>query len=103
MPLHPSKSLHFDSWDHLLQWLPEATEAQLMVVFVWTNDLKVPVEGARRLAQVRKEAFEQLVSRTRDRLTHFLLARCGCRDADLAEDVVQQVLVKVYLRAEQFD
>jgi len=83
--------------------LPEASEAQLMTVFVWTGDRSAPVDGARRLAEVRKDAFELVVNRTRGRLRHFLTQRCGCRDADLAEDVVQQVLIKLYLRAEQFD
>src|SRR5262249_15428801 len=27
----------------------------------------------------------------------------GCRDDDLAEDVAQQVLIKIYLRAQQYD
>ena len=103
MPLHPSKSLHFDSWEKLLQWLPEANETQLMVVFVWSGDLKAPPGNAARLAQVRKEAFEHLVGRTCERLKRFLTQRCQCRDLDLAEDVVQQVLIKLYLRAEQFD
>jgi RNA polymerase sigma-70 factor (ECF subfamily) len=55
------------------------------------------------LAQVHKEAFEQLVRRTQPRLTHYLVQRCRCRDSYLADDVVQQVLIKVYLRAEQYD
>ncbi|HEV3256089.1 MAG TPA: sigma-70 family RNA polymerase sigma factor [Gemmataceae bacterium] len=103
MPLNPSRSLHFDSWEKLLQWLAEANENQLMTVFVWSGDRQAPGGDARRLAQVHKEAFEQLVNRTQERLAHYLVQRCHCRDADLAEDVVQQVLIKVYLRAEQFD
>lgn len=103
MPLNPSKSLHFDSWEKLLQWLPRANEAQLMTVFVWSGDLKAPGGDARRMAQVRKEAFEVLVNRTRERLKKFLLQRCDCRDSYLAEDVVQQVLIKLFLRAEQYD
>src|SRR5436190_752599 len=99
MPLHPSKSLYFDSWEKLLQWLPEANETQLMVVFVWSGDLKAPPGNAARLAQVRKEAFEHLVGRTCERLKRFLTQRCQCRDLDLADDVVQQVLIKLYLRA----
>ena len=103
MPLHPSKSLHFDSWNQLLQWLPEANENQLMTVFVWAGDQQAPLSDARRLNLVRKEAFEQLVGRSRERLERFLTQRAGCHDAFLAEDVVQQVLIKLYLRAEQFD
>lgn len=104
MPLNPSKSLHFESWKQLLQWLPEATESQLMTVFVWSGDHnQAPAGDARRLAEVRRGAFEHLVARTRDRLRRFLQQRCDCRDPHLAEDVVQQVLIKVYLRAEQFD
>src|SRR5437016_5432886 len=103
MPLNPSKSLHFDSWGQLLQWLPQANENQLMTVFVWSGDMKAPGGDARRLAQVRTEAFETLVDRTRERLLHYLVRRCQCRDPHLAEDVVQQVLIKVYLRAEQYD
>jgi RNA polymerase sigma-70 factor (ECF subfamily) len=103
MAVNPSKSLHFDSWESLLQWLPEANEAQLMTVFVWSGDLRSPSTDGKRLAQIHKEAFEQLVSRTRDRLKRFLVQRAHCRDAYLADDVVQQVLVKLYLRAEQFD
>lgn len=103
MPVRPSKSLHFDSWEKLLQWLPEASENQLMTVFVWAGEHQAPLGDARRLALVRKEAFEQLVRKTRERLERFLLQRVGCRDPFLAEDVVQQVLIKLYLRAEQFD
>jgi len=104
MPLNPSKSLRFESWKHLLRWLPEATESQLMTVFVWSGDYsKVPAGDARRLAEVRKAAFEELVSRTGERLKRFLTQRCDCRDPYLADDVVQQVLIKVYMRAEQFD
>lgn len=103
MPVDPSKSLHFESWEQLLQWLPEANESQLMTVFVWSGDLKAPPGDARRLAQVRKEAFEQLVRRTRERLKRFLVNRVHCQDAFLAEDVVQQVMIKLFLRAEQFD
>jgi RNA polymerase sigma-70 factor (ECF subfamily) len=103
MPLNPSKSLHFDSWESLLQWLPEANEAQLMTVFVWSGDLQSPSSDGRRLAQIHKEAFEHLVGRARDRLKRFLVQRVNCRDAFLADDVVQQVLIKLYLRAEQFD
>jgi RNA polymerase sigma-70 factor (ECF subfamily) len=103
MPLHPSKFLHFDSWKSLLAWLPEASESQLMTVFRWTGDEKAPPGDARRMEQVRKEAFEQLVQRTYARLLRFLTQRCQCHDADLAEDIVQQVLIKLYLRAEQYD
>jgi len=103
MPLQPSKSLHFDSWERLLRWLPEATEAQLVTVFVWSGDVQAPGGDARRMAQAHREAFEQLVQRVRPRLLSYLTKRCGCRDSFLAEDIVQQVLIKVYLRAEQFD
>src|SRR5437870_10486735 len=103
MPVNPSKSLHFDSWEQLLQWLPEATENQLMTVFVWAGDHQAPLSDARRLGLVRKEAFEQLVRKCRERLERFLTQRVGCRDPFLAEDVAQQVLIKLYLRAEQFD
>src|SRR4051794_26048389 len=103
MPVNPSKSLHFDSWENLLRWLTDANERQLLTVFVWTNDVQAPAGELRRVAQVRKEAFEHLVGRTRDRLQRFLVQRCHCRDRHLADDVVQQVLIKLYLRAEQFD
>lgn len=103
MPLNPSKSLHFDSWEKLLSWLPEANESQLMTVFVWSGDLKAAPGDGKRLAQVNKETFEQLVRRTREPLRRFLLQRVHCQDAYLADDVVQQVLIKLYLRAEQFD
>ncbi len=103
MPVNPSKSLHFDSWEKLLQWLPEANENQLMTVFVWAGEHQAPLSDARRLGHVRKEAFEQLVGKTRERLERFLVQRVGCHDQFLAEDVVQQVLIKLYLRAGQFD
>jgi RNA polymerase sigma-70 factor (ECF subfamily) len=103
MPVKPSKSLHFDSWEKLLQWLPEANENQLMTVFVWAGEHQAPLSDARRLGLVRKEAFEHLVRKTRERLQRFLVQRVGCHDPFLAEDVVQQVLIKLYLRAEQFD
>jgi RNA polymerase sigma-70 factor (ECF subfamily) len=103
MPLQPAKHLRFDSYNSLLQWLPDATESQLMTVFVWTGEMRAPPGDARRLAQVRTEAFEQLVARTHERLRRFLVQRCQCHDPDLAEDVVQQVLIKLYLRAEQYD
>src|SRR5438876_8530714 len=103
MPLNPSKSLHFDSWEQLLQWLPEANENQLMTVFVWAGEHQAPLGDAPRLARVRKEAFEQLVRRTRERLARFLVQRVHVHDSHLADDIVQQVLIKIYLRAEQFD
>lgn len=103
MPVNPSKSLHFESWEKLLQWLPEANENQLMTVFVWAGEQQAPLSDSRRLGMVRKEAFEQLVRKTRARLERFLIQRVGCHDAYLAEDVVQQVLIKLFLRAEQFD
>ena len=103
MPLDPSKALHFDSWEKLLQWLPEANENQLMTVFVWAGEFQAPGGDVRRLTRVRKDAFEQLVLRAGPRLHRFLVQRCQCRDTYLADDVVQQVLIKLYLRAGQFD
>lgn len=104
MALKPSQSIHFESWKDLLQWLPKASESQLMTVFVWASDQKsVPAGEEKRLAQVRKEAFEHLVQRTRGVLTRFLTRRHNCRDPHLAEDVVQDVLIQLYRRAEQYD
>lgn len=104
MALTPSETVRFDSWKQLRQWLPEATESQLMTVFVWASDQSsVPAVETPALHQVRKEAFEILFRRTRDVLTRFLARRQNCRDAHLAEDVVQDVLLQVYRRAEQFD
>jgi RNA polymerase sigma-70 factor (ECF subfamily) len=104
MALKPSESVRFDSWKQLLQWLPEASEGQLLTVFVWASDLKnVPPIEQRRLVQLRKDAFELLVDRTKDPLKRFLVRRHNCRDSHLAEDVVQEVLIQMYRRAEQFD
>lgn len=103
MPLSPSTSLHFESWDGLLRWLPKASEGQLVTVFVWAGELSGRGADAPRVARVRKEAFEHLVGRTRVRLGRFLIQRCGCRDTYLADDIVQQVLIKLFLRADQFD
>jgi RNA polymerase sigma-70 factor, ECF subfamily len=103
MPINPSKSLHFDSWEKLLQWLPKATESQLITVFVWTGEMKPPADETRSVAEVRTQAFEHLVQRTRERLKRFLIGRCQCRDTHLADDVVQQVTIKLFLRAHQFD
>jgi len=83
--------------------LPEATESQLMTVFVWAGEQKPPPGDVGWLINIRNEAFERLVERTQDRLKHFLRLRCQCRDEHLVEDVVQQVLIKLFLRAEQFD
>ncbi|MBY0525636.1 MAG: sigma-70 family RNA polymerase sigma factor [Gemmataceae bacterium] len=96
--------MHFDSWKELLDWLPQATESQLMTVFVWANDQeKVPPGETRFLADARREAFEQLVGRAKEPLRRFLLRRLRCRDGHMADDVVQEVLILVYLRAEQYD
>lgn len=104
MALQPSKAVHFESWKQLQTWLPDANESQLMTVFVWANDLKnVPASEGRQLGKVRKEAFELLVQRTREPVLRFLNRRHNCRDAHLAEDVFQEVLIQVYRRAEQFD
>lgn len=103
MPLNPSKSLHFDSWEKLTDWLPEANEEQLITVFVWSNEARRPGVNARQLGLVRKTSFEYLVQRTAERLKRFLVLRLDCRDGYMAEDVVQQVIIKLYLRAEQFD
>jgi len=104
MALTPSETVRFESWKQLRQWLPEATESQLMTIFVWASDqANVPAVEAPALAQVRKEAFELLFRRTREVLMRFLARRQNCRDPHLAEDVVQDVLLQVYRRAEQFD
>jgi RNA polymerase sigma-70 factor (ECF subfamily) len=104
MPDQRSKALHFDSWKQLLRWLPQASESQLMTVFVWSGDQsKVPPDEARDLAEVRRQSFELLVSRTRDRLRRYLERRQNCRDPFLADDVVQDVLIQLYRRAEQYD
>jgi RNA polymerase sigma-70 factor (ECF subfamily) len=103
MPINPSKFLHFESWKQLRQWLPLATESQLMTVFVWAGDQKAPLGDVGWVSEIRKMAFELLVERTRERLRHFLMQRCHCVDAHLIEDLIQQVLIKLYLRGEQFD
>ena len=103
MPLNPSKFLHFESWKQLRQWLPEATESQLMTVFVWAGDLKPPPGDVHWVSEIRNAAFELLVERTRERLSGFLMQRCHCSDAHLVEDLIQQALIKLYLRGEQFD
>ena len=104
MPLEGSKSLHFDSWKELLQWLPEANEGQLLTIFVWAGDqAKPPPEEPAPLAQVRRQAFEELVERAREPLMRFLSRRQRCRDSHLAEDVIQEVFIKIYRRAEQYD
>jgi len=103
MPKRP-EPVHFDSWKQLLAWLAHASESQLMTAFVWAGDQeKVPTDDARSLAEVRKQAFEQLVERVREPLKRYLVRRQRCRDPHLADDIVQEVLIRVYLRAEQYD
>jgi len=103
MQINPSKFLHFQSWKKLRQWLPEATESQLLTVFVWAGEQKPPPGDVRWVAEVRNLAFELLVERTRERLRRFLAQRCQCHDGHLVEDLIQQILIKLYLRGEQFD
>jgi RNA polymerase sigma factor (sigma-70 family) len=104
MALTPSETVRFESWKQLIQWLPEANETQLMTVFVWASDLTgVPPVEQRQLTQIRKDAFELLVRRTREALHRFLTRRHNCRDSHTVEDVVQDVLLQVYRRAGQFD
>lgn len=103
MPVNPSSSVEFKSWEQLLKWLPGATETQLMTVLVWAQEQEAPTGEAARLAQVRKEAFEQLLNRCGKRLRQYLARRLHCRDDHLIDDVLQQVFLKLYLRAEQFD
>lgn len=104
MPSERSKALSFTSWPELLRQLPHARESQLLTVFVWAGDqAKVPADDARYLAEVRREAFEQLVSRTREPLRRYLERRQRCRDAHLADDVIQEVFIQLYRRAEQYD
>lgn len=104
MPEQRSKALHFDSWKELLRWLPKASESQLMTAFVWSGEqAKVPSDDARSLAEVRRQSFEHLVERTRDKLRSYLVRRQHCRDAFLADDVVQEVLIQLYRRADQYD
>ncbi len=52
---------------------------------------------------MRRQSFELLVARTRDRLRLYLDRRQHCRDAYLADDVVQEVLIQLYRRADQYD
>jgi RNA polymerase sigma-70 factor (ECF subfamily) len=103
MPLNPSKFLHFKSWKQIRQWLPEATESQLLTVFVWAGEQKPPPGDVRWVSEIRSLAFELLVNRTRDRLHRFLAQRCHCHDSHLVDDLIQQILIKLYLRGEQFD
>lgn len=104
MSLDPGGALHLASWDELLRWLPSAKETQLVTVFLWAGELASRGgDISRPAARARKEAFEQLVLRSRDRLRRYLNQRCGCRDPHFAEDVVQQVLIKLFLRAGQYD
>jgi RNA polymerase sigma-70 factor (ECF subfamily) len=104
MALTPSGSICFESWKQLLKWLPQATESQLLTVFVWASELQgVPAIEERQRGQVRKQAFELLVHRTRDELIRFLTRRHNCRDAHLAEDIVQEVLIQIYRRADTYD
>jgi RNA polymerase sigma-70 factor (ECF subfamily) len=103
MPKRP-EPLRFDSWKELRACLPHATESQLLTVFVWAGDQKkVPTDDDRSLAEVRKQAFERLVARVREPLRRYLVRRQRCRDLHLADDVVQEVLIRLYLRAEQYD
>jgi len=104
MAVQPLESLPFESWKQLAQWLPHANEGQLLTVFVWASDLRnVPAGEERSVEQIRKDAFQRLVERTREPVRRFLMRRHNCRDVHLAEDVVQEVLIQVYRRAEQFD
>jgi len=68
------------------------SEAALLTTFANATDCRV-----------RRQTFEQLAGLLRDRLQRVLTRRMGCRDHALAEDVVQQVLVKLFLRANQYD
>ena len=105
MALTPSETVRFESWKELHQWLPHASEAQLLTVFVWAGDQQAlaPAVEERRLGQIRKEAFERLVEKTREPVKRYLMKRQNCRDVHLADDVVQEVLIQLYRRAEQFD
>ena len=59
MALTPSESVRFDSWTELLKWLPEATESQLMTVFVWAGDQKnVPAGEKQRLGFLRRQTVK---------------------------------------------
>ncbi|GIW82031.1 MAG: DNA-directed RNA polymerase sigma-70 factor [Gemmatales bacterium] len=103
MSLEPAESLRFDDWDELLRWLPTASERQLMQVFVWANDYRAPGVDEFRLKQAATEAFEEIVRRASQRLRTYLDRNCQCQDRNLAEDVVQETLIRLYLRAETFD
>jgi RNA polymerase sigma factor (sigma-70 family) len=104
MALTPSETVRFDSWKQLIQWLPEAGETELITVFVWAcNQTRVPAVEQRQLAQVRKESFEYIVRRTKEPLTRFLTRRHNCRDSHTVEDVIQDIHLQLYRRADQFD
>jgi RNA polymerase sigma-70 factor (ECF subfamily) len=102
--LEPAASLQFDTWRQLLDWLPRASEAQLLTVFVWAGDQgQVPAAERFQLEEVRRIAFEELVKRTQERLLRYFIGRHGLRDRHLADDLVQETLLQVYTRAELFD
>lgn len=101
--LEPSKSLRFESWRQLLDWLPRASESQLVTVFVWASAAEAPASERGPLEQVRRGAFEELVRRCQERLKSYLTRRHGVRDEHLVEDIVQDTLLQVYSRAELFD
>jgi RNA polymerase sigma-70 factor (ECF subfamily) len=104
MALTPSETVRFDSWKQLRQWLPEASESQLMTVFVWAGaQTDVPPGEQRDLARVRKESFELLYWRSQEAVIRFLIRRYHCRDRHMVADVAQDVLLQVYRSAEQFD
>jgi len=102
--LEPVATVQFDSWPRLFDWLPGASEAQLLTVFVWASDQAQAPAGERpQLERVRRTAFDDLVRRSRDRLRSYLVNRVGIRDPHLAEDIMQETFLLVYTRAEQFD
>ena len=61
MPVERSKALHFDSWKELLRWLPQASEGQLMTVFVWAGEQdKLPADDPTQRRPVIELARQEL-------------------------------------------
>src|SRR5947209_3666662 len=88
------------SHDRLQRRLSATSDVRLMFVLVRAGNRLASRTANAGLARLREAVFEQLAQRVRERVSRVLRS---INDPHLADDVLQQVLLNLWQRADQFD